>query len=128
MNKTSLKQTPLSKLQTERQRLRLLCRIQEQKLNEEVLYMRENAGRLLFSGISALFLTSGSSKSEKKKAAALSPVPSVASLSSLRPADFLSLGTGLIPYAWELAQPLLIAWGIRRAKKWIGNLFSSKRK
>lgn len=128
MNKTSLKQTPLSKLQTERQRLRLLCRIQEQKLNEEVLYMRENAGRLLFSGISALFSTSGSSKSEKKKTAALSPVPSVASLSSLRPADFLSLGTGLIPYAWELAQPLLIAWGIRRAKKWIGNLFSSKRK
>ena len=128
MNKTSLKQTPLSKLQTERQRLRLLCRIQEQKLNEEVLYMRENAGRLLFSGISALFSTSGSSKSEKKKAVALSPVPSVASLSSLRPADLLSLGTGLIPYAWELAQPLLIAWGIRRAKKWIGNLFSSKRK
>lgn len=128
MNKTSLKQTPLSKLQTERQRLRLLCRIQEQKLNEEVLYMRENAGRLLLSGISALFSTSGSSKSEKKKAAALSPVPSVASLSSLRPTDLLSLGTGLIPYAWELAQPLLIAWGIRRAKKWIGNLFSSKRK
>ena len=67
MNKTSLKQTPLSKLQADKQRLHLLCRIQEQKLNEEVLYMRENAGRLLFSGISALFSTSGSSKSEKKK-------------------------------------------------------------
>ena len=48
MNKTSLKQTPLSKLQADKQRLHLLCRIQEQKLNEEVLYMRENAGRLLF--------------------------------------------------------------------------------
>lgn len=128
MNMTLPKQTPLSKLQTDRERLRLLCRIQEQKLNEEFRYMRENAGRLLFSGISALFSTSGSSKSEKKKAAALSPAPSVASLSSLRPADFLSLGTGLIPYAWEFTQPLLIAWGIRRAKKWIGNLFSSKRK
>lgn len=67
MNKTSLKQTPLSKLQADKQRLHLLCQIQEQKLNEEVLYMRENAGRLLFSGISALFSTSGSSKSERKK-------------------------------------------------------------
>jgi len=71
MNKTSLKQTPLSKLQADKQRLHLLCRIQEQKLNEEVLYMRENAGRLLFSGISALFSTSGSSKSEKKKTNAI---------------------------------------------------------
>lgn len=127
MNKTSLKQTPLSKLQADKQRLHLLCRIQEQKLNEEVLYMRENAGRLLFSGISALFSTSGSSKSEKKKNV-LSPASSAASLSSLRPADILSLDTGIFPYVWELAQPLLIAWGIRRAKKWIGHLFSSKRK
>ena len=85
MNKTSLKQTPLSKLQADKQCLHLLCRIQEQKLNEEVLYMRENAGRLLFSGISALFSTSGSSKSEKKKNV-LSPASSAASLSSLRPA------------------------------------------
>ena len=102
MNKTSLKQTPLSKLQADKQRLHLLCRIQEQKLNKEVLYIRENAGRLLFSDISALFSTSGSSKSEKKKNV-LSPASSTASLSSLRPADILSLGTGTFPYVWEFS-------------------------
>ena len=93
--------------------------------------MQQNAGSLLLSGVSALLSTTGSSKSEKKKDGAMAAKAAATgepAATSLGLTDILSLGSGLIPIAWEVAQPFLITWGIKRVKKMMSHLFTRKKK
>ncbi len=122
------KETPLSKLLTEKKRLRTQCRLQEQKLNADFSYIQENAGSLLLSGFSALLSTTGSSKSKKKNAETTSSaVVSGGQSASFGLTDALSLGSGLLPIAWEVAQPFIITWGIKRVRKLVGRFFTRKK-
>ena len=34
----------------------------------------------------------------------------------------------MIPIAWDLAQPFIMTWGIKKAKKWFSNLLFKKKK
>ena len=120
------KQTPLEKLLAEKERIRQQSRQQEQKLNEDLSYLQDNAGSLLLSGISSL-LFSGSATAKKSKALLPASVQSQAvhtPMASLGLADFLPIGKMMIPVLWELAQPLIITWCIRRLKK----AFSGKKR
>ena len=111
-------QTPLEKLLADKERIRQQSIQQEQKLNEGISYIQDNAGSLLLSGVSSL-LFSGSGTSGKNKALKLSGYSQAVNLpvASFGVADFLSIGKMMIPVLWEIAQPFIISWCIRKLKK-----------
>lgn len=137
-------QTPLTKLQADKRSLRKQCKEQEERLNVHFRYVQANAGNLLLAGVSALLSTTGTPKAEKKEAATASSqritplarrqaargVPGLPMGMSalLKVPKLLSLGSGWVPIAWEVAQPLLLTWSIKRVKRIIGGAFTRKKK
>ena len=95
-------QTPLEKLISDKERIQRQCKRQEQKLNEDFSYIQENAGSLLLSGLSSLLFPSNKSTTKTNDK--------------------------MIPIAWDLAQPFIMTWGIKKAKKWFSNLLFKKKK
>mgnify|MGYP000178748542 CR=1 FL=1 len=116
------RQTPLEKLISDKERIQRQCKRQEQKLNEDFSYIQENAGSLLLSGLSLSFpeqLTS----TDKNKRQEHSSRNGWTTLHRFRGSpDYLSIAKGMIPIAWDLAQPFIMTWGIKKAKKWFSNL------
>ena len=47
--------TPLDMLMAEQRRVRESCRVQEQKINEDIKFIHDHSGRILFAGISSSF-------------------------------------------------------------------------
>ena len=120
------RQTPLERLIAEKQRLKERSVDQERKLGKDFAYIQANAGSLLLSGLSALLFPGPKGESKGKQAAA--PVPGAPQPAlSLGLTDYLSIAKGLLPIAWEVAQPLLMSWGIKKTRKWIVSLFSRKK-
>ena len=119
------KQTPLEKLLADKEQIRQQCWLQEQKLNKAFTYVQEHTGSLFLSGLSAL-LFSGSDAS--KKAKTLPTASDNAPTVSLGFADFLSIGKSMMPVIWEIVQPMLIAWGIKKVQKLIVQAFQSSKK
>lgn len=122
------RQTPLEKLISDRRRIQQDCMVQEEKLNADFSYIQENAGPLLLSGLSALLFhspkTSHQETTEKGQVSSSETMPV-----SLGISDYLSVAQSLLPVAWEVARPLLTAWGIRKAQTWIiRKLFGKKKK
>jgi hypothetical protein len=115
--KQPAKITPQETLSARKAILQEQCRIREQKLNEDFSYLRENAGSLLLSGLSWLIAPdTGTGKQTgvtPVKTGAASPVSSV-----LNWAGVLSTTRTLWPIVWEIAQPMLVSWGINRIKQW----------
>jgi hypothetical protein len=119
-------QTPLEKLISDKQRILRECSFQEQKLNDDFLYIQDNASSLLLSGISSLLFPKTKAKSEKTDNN--QPVAGVSPTTPLGLSDYLSVAQGLFPLAWDVARPLLVSWGIRKAQAWvIGKLFRKKK-
>ena len=136
-----MKQTPLEILLTDKERIRQQCRQQEQKINEGIAYLNTNAGSLLISSVSSLLFSgsgtrkkhsynyphsegTGGSSFKKNFVSPSTERSQTTALLSL--ADYLSIGKMMIPVLWEIAQPLLITWGIRKIKKTISNAFTGK--
>lgn len=118
-------QTPLEKLISDKERIRKQCVEQEQKLNQDFLYIQENAPSLLLSGFSALlFPNTKAKKTDSTQAVAVSNQPAAATGF----ADYLTIAQGLFPVAWDIARPLLVTWGIRKAQSWFTNLLFRKKK
>ena len=89
--------------------------------------LQENAGSLLLSGLSSLLFPSNKSTTktnDKNTAPVTAGQPSIA----LGISDYLSIAKGMIPIAWDLAQPFIMTWGIKKAKKWFSNLLFKKKK
>ncbi len=120
-------QTPLEKLISDKERIQRLCEYQEQKLNEDFSYIQENAGNLLLSGLSSL-LFPGNKQTSKTAGKDTAPAVTGQSSFALGIPDMLSLAKGMIPIAWDIIQPLLMTWGIKKAKKWLSNLLFKKKK
>lgn len=120
-------QTPLQKLISDRQRIQQACTVQEQKLNADFTYIQENAGNLLLSGVSTLLFSNGSSKSGTGSKEPATKMPGTPSL-SLGLSDYLSLAQSLAPVAWEVARPLLTAWGIQKVQTWLIRKLLKKKK
>ena len=109
-------QTPLEKLISDKERIQRQCKRQEQKLNEDFSYIQENAGSLLLSGLSSLLFPSNKSTTktnDKNTAPVTAGQPSIA----LGISDYLSIAKGMIPIAWDLAQPFIMTWE-RDPKRW----------
>ena len=123
--KQPTKQTPLQKLLSDKEQIRQQCRQQEQKINERLAYFQDNASGLLLSGVTSL-LFSGAGGAAKKDKASLSSGHSQATV-SLGLSDYLSIGKAMGPVLWEIAQPLIITWCIRKMKKIISNALIGKK-
>ena len=109
-------QTPLEKLISDKERIQRQCKRQEQKLNEDFSYILSS---LLFPSNKSTTKTN-----DKNTAPVTAGQPSIA----LGISDYLSIAKGMIPIAWDLAQPFIMTWGIKKAKKWFSNLLFKKKK
>lgn len=120
--------TPLEKLISDKQRLQQKCQKQAEKLNDDFSYIQENAGSLLMSGLSSLLFPS-SKATNKKEGASSKPSPQTGKTSiALGTSDYLSIAKGMLPVIWDVAQPLIMSWGIKKAQKWLVGLFTRKKK
>lgn len=123
----TIRLTPLEKLISDKQRLLGECHIREEKLNEDFSYIQEHVGSLLLSGVSSLLFPSTKSHA-KKEDSSHKPVSTASSGLSLGMSDYLSMAKGLLPMAWDIAQPMLLSWGIKKAKNWVSHLLFRKKK
>lgn len=118
-------QTPLEKLISDKEHIRKQCVEQEHKLNQDFLYIQENAPSLLLSGFSALlFPNTKAKKTDSTQTVAVSNQPAAAT----GLADYLAIAQGLLPVAWDIARPFLVTWGIRKAQSLFTNLLFRKKK
>ena len=110
--------TPLERLLHEKQRVTEECELRKIKLNADCAYIQANAGSLLLSGLSALLFPGGN-----KKQAAKSSANQTAAAAPVMP-----WGWGdLLAVAWEVAQPIIMTWGIKKVRKWFSRLLFSKK-
>ncbi|MDR1675218.1 MAG: hypothetical protein LBR86_01925 [Tannerella sp.] len=116
--KQPAKKTPQELLSARKALLQEQCRIREQKLNEDFSRLRDNAGSLLLSGVSWL-IAPGTGKSKPTNATPVKTGAAPSVLSGFNPVDMLSIAKALWPVVREIAQPILVSWGINRIKQWL---------
>lgn len=121
--------TPLEKLISDKRRLQKECQKQADKLNDDFSYIQENAGSLLMSGLSSLLFPNAKASTPKESTTSSTPSPLTGGAGiALGMSDYLSIAKGMLPVLWDVAQPLLMSWGIKKAKKWLTNKFTRKKK
>lgn len=102
--------TPLQRLLLEKKEAQRLCHIREQRLADDWRYIRENAGHLLASELTTMFLRTrqtGNRRYEKSGAT-----------SGMR-----DLGT----LVWQIARPIVLRWAAGIGWRIIRNMFVRKR-
>lgn len=121
--------TPLEKLQADKLCARIRCREAEQRLNENVLQIQNNSGKIILSGISTLlFPGTKTEKAEDDSATTGSLLPALA---KTKPSfdDILNIGATILPHLWGIAKPVLITWGIGKAQSLLlGKLLRKNKK
>ena len=120
-------QTPLEKLISDKEHIRKQCVIQEQKLNDDLFYIQENAGSLLISGFTTLlFPNTKTKKTESTDPSASATSPAQAAI-PIGFSDYLSIAQGLLPLL-GCSKTTLAYLGIRKAQKCYRPLFKKKKK
>ncbi|MCF2604056.1 hypothetical protein JQM84_10215 [Parabacteroides distasonis] len=117
--------TPLERLLHEKQRVTEECELRKIKLNADCAYIQAHAGSLLLSGLSALLFPGGNKKQTAKASA--NQTAAAAPAMPWGWGDLLAVGKGLLPVAWEVAQPIIMTWGIKKVRKWFSRLLFSKK-
>lgn len=123
-------QTPLEKLIADKERIKVLSKIQENKLNANLQYLQQNGGKLLMSSVtSAVFPNTKSKVKRNTSFAAPSSVaaPTIAGLALGGAADYFTKGKHILPLALSIVQPLLFTWGIKGLKKLVKNILAKKK-
>lgn len=124
--------TPLERLQAEKASLQNACKQQEQKLNESFQFLQDNAGSVLLSGLSSLLFPGNKASKGKTNDVSQSSETKTSSnpvqTTPIGISDYLSIAKGMIPVAWEIAQPFIMSWGIKKLKKMLTRMFAPKKK
>ena len=111
--------SPIEQLHADKRRIEAQCREQEKKLGEDFAYMRKHAPSLLLSGISSRLFpadSSGRKAGDDSRNAAFTA------------SDYLAIAKSLLPVAWNIIRPMLVTWGIHKAKSLVGEWFSDKKR
>ena len=122
--------TPLEKLLADKQYIQETCQKKEKQINNSFIYIQENAGSLLLSGLSSLLTsTKSTKKTDSNNVTEQSPIvqsetPNV----SLNASDYLMMGKAMLPVVWSIVQPIAISWCVRSLRKRITNLFFGPQK
>lgn len=125
MNNSKI-QTPTEKLLAEKNRVKQLLQKQETTLNGHITYIQANAGSLLLTFVSSMLFSPSKKDGQAKTTNAEGENAGTAS-EPLSFADFLPLTKLMLPVAWDIARPILMAWGIKKAKVWASKLFTRKK-
>ena len=121
--------TPLERLLHEKRRVTEECELRKIKLNADCAYIQAHAGSLLLSGLSSLLFpgSGGNKRQQGSKASTGQTATAATAVAPLGWADFVSIGKSLLPIAWEVAQPLIMTWGIKKVRKWFSHLLFHKK-
>lgn len=110
------KLTPLQKLIEYREEVERKCLIQEQKLNEDFIYIQENSLKVLSSGFISLLFP----KKRKSTSCATEDQEEQTTKSShFELGDILSFFDKYYPIIWQICRPILTAWSIQKIQKWL---------
>lgn len=120
-------QTPLERLLSDKGRIQHQCKQQEEKLNADFTYIQENAADLLLSGLSSLLFHGGKSTPQTTQEES-SAVQNASSPVTLELSDYLTMAKGMIPIAWDFVRPIIVSWGIGKAKRWIASRLFKRKK
>lgn len=122
-------QTPLEKLNSDKQKFRKLCTTQEQELNDDFTYLHEHVGSLLLSGFSSLLFPNSRSKTKTTDTNAKTPAKTTGQpVAHLGVSDYFTIALGAVPLVWDFARPFVMTWGIRKAQEWFfKKLFKRKK-
>lgn len=121
--------SPIERLFADKIDVREKCRIQEKKINADFVYIRDNAGGLLLSGMSSLLFPSKDTneKSAGKLSTGAHKHLDKSTNNRFSAFDFLAITKSLLPLAWDILQPIAITWGLNKSKSLIAKLFSRKK-
>ena len=119
--------TPLEKLLSDKRNLEVECNIREKKLKEDVEYIQCNASSLIFSSLASLFFSAVTSKRKPKPLAQHNDTQPTKNSGLLSVSNIFEIGQKLIPFVWEIVQPILIDWGITKTKSLLIGLFTKKK-
>ena len=122
--------SPIEILQAEKNVIEEKCRVQKKKLDDDFVYIKDNASSLLLSGVSTLlFPPKNASTKAGNQLAITSDADSQNTTKSsiLSVSDYFTIVKSLLPVAWEVIQPIIIAWGIKKAKSMLSGLFAEKK-
>ena len=122
---------PIEKLLADKNEVEARCRIQEKKLHDDLGYIRDNASHILLSGLSTLlFPSAGHAKSPKRKPETQSVVPvndkSVQNGSPFSVSNLSVVAGAIAPIVWKIVRPMIIKWGMNKAKSLLIGLFTKK--
>jgi hypothetical protein len=121
------KPTPLTNLLARKKYLQQQSLRQEQKLNDAFSYIQENTASLLLTGVSSLLFPKAHSGSKANTSAQELITQKPAAVPFGWP-EYLSVGKILVPLLWEMAQQMIISWGVRKTVQWVGRVFTRKGK
>ena len=121
--------TPIEQLLADKRIVEAKCSIREKKLHENFNYLHNNASTLIFSGLVSLLFSSGQTrkKSEEQSITLVNDNQSPRINNLLSSSNIFFVAQKMIPVVWDIIQPLLINWGIKKAKSLLLGLFTKKR-
>jgi hypothetical protein len=123
--------SPIEQLIADKKRLEAQCHKQEKKLGEDFAFLHDHASELILSGISSLLFSSKISK-EKNEPSSTARTgiykQNTTSKKTFAAPTYLLIIQSLLPVAWNIIQPMLITWGINKAKSLVFKLLSGKKK
>ena len=133
--------TPIEMLLASKIDIEEKCRLQEKKLNEDLAYIQDNTASLILSSISTLlFPQKNKTKNAGKQSSHTLPQksrstqkasPDIESSTTKSTAlslyDYIAITKNLMPVAWGILQPIIISWGIKKAKSMLIGLFTENK-
>lgn len=113
----AVQKTPLEQLRERKQSIKRETDIQTHKINDELKYLHENAGRLIIASAASALLPGKTKRNPSSNQQTSIANPAIGDVTNV-------LGnSGLFSAAFKMAQPFLLTWGIKGAKKLISKIF-----
>jgi hypothetical protein len=121
--------SPIEQLFADKIDIKEKCKIQEQKINADFIYIRNHAGGLLLSGISSLIFPSKDThvKSADKLSASTYKNSDKSKNNRFSIFDYPAITKSILPLVWDILQPMAITWGLNKFKSIITKFLLRKK-
>lgn len=117
--------TPKEILFAEKERIRNESLLLEKKINEDFIYVKDNMGKIAFSYMRSMLR---SDAKEKRGIENKGVTQTTSPREDNNSYGVTSVAREMLPFAWDIAKPFIIAWGARKAQQLFRGLFHSKKR